>query len=82
MYQSLFFNKFAGLRPTALVKERLWHRLFPVNFVKFLKTPFFTANLWTTACVYSCTYDEVHSIKGFEIKKKWKGNTKNKESTL
>ena len=40
MYQSLFFNKFAGLRPTTLVKERLWHRFFPVNFVKFLKTPF------------------------------------------
>ena len=40
MYQSLFFDKFAGLRPTTLVKERLWHRFFPVNFVKFLKTPF------------------------------------------
>ena len=28
--QSLFFNKVAGL----------WHRCFPVNFVKFLRTPF------------------------------------------
>ena len=24
-----------------LVKERLWHRCFPVNFAKFLRTPFY-----------------------------------------
>ena len=28
----------------------LWHRCFPVNFVKFLRT-FFTEHLWTTASV-------------------------------
>ena len=38
--QSLFFNKVAGLRPATLLKKRLWHRYFPVNFVKFLRTPF------------------------------------------
>ena len=38
--QSLFFNKVAGLRPATLLKKRLWHRRFPVNFVKFLRTPF------------------------------------------
>ena len=37
---SLFFNKVAGLRPAALLKKRLWHRCFPVNFVTFLITPF------------------------------------------
>ena len=37
---SLFFNKVAGLRPATLLKKRLWHRCFPVNFVKFLRTPF------------------------------------------
>ena len=37
--QSLFFNKVAGLRPATLLKKRLWHRRFPVNFVKFLRTP-------------------------------------------
>ena len=36
--QSLFFNKVAGLRP--LLKKRLWYRCFPVNFAKFLRTPF------------------------------------------
>ena len=38
--QSLSFNKVADLRPATLLKKRLWHRCFPVNFVKFLRTPF------------------------------------------
>ena len=38
--QSLFFNKVAALRPATLLKKRLWHSCFPVNFVKFLRTPF------------------------------------------
>ena len=33
-YQSLFFNKVAGLRR------------FPVNFVKFLRAPSFIEHLW------------------------------------
>ena len=38
---SLFLNKIAGLR--------LQHRRFPVNFVKFLRTPLFTEHLRGTA---------------------------------
>ena len=38
--QILFFNKAAGLRPATLIKKRLWHRCFPVSFLKFLRTPF------------------------------------------
>ena len=38
--QSLLFNKVAGLKPATLLKKRLWHRCFPVNSVKFLRTPF------------------------------------------
>ena len=38
--QRLFFNKVAGPRPVTLLKKSLWHRFFPVNFAKFLKTPF------------------------------------------
>ena len=38
LYLSL--NKVAGLRPTTLLKKRLWHRCFPVTFLKFLTTPF------------------------------------------
>ena len=40
--QSLIFNKVAGPRPATLLKKRLWHRCFHVNFVKFLRTPFLT----------------------------------------
>ena len=39
--QSLVFNKVAGLR-----QKRLWHRCFPVNFGKFLRTPFLTEQFW------------------------------------
>ena len=41
-HQSLFFNKVAGLRSATLLKNRLWQACFPVNFAKFLRTPFFT----------------------------------------
>ena len=40
------FTKFTGkhlcqsLRPATLLKKRLWQRYFPVNFAKFLRTPF------------------------------------------
>ena len=40
LYQSLVFNKVAGLRPATLLKKRLWHRCFTKNFAKFLRTPF------------------------------------------
>ena len=43
--QSLFFNKVAGLRPATLLTKRLWHRCFPVNFAKFLRTLCFTEHL-------------------------------------
>ena len=34
------FNKVAGLRPATLLKKKLYHKCFPVNFLKFLRTPF------------------------------------------
>ena len=41
--QRLIFNKVSGLRPLlkrpTLLKKRLWHSCFPVNFVKYLRTP-------------------------------------------
>ena len=42
MYQKLFLNKVAFLRPAALLKKRPWHRCFSVSFMKFLRTLFFT----------------------------------------
>ena len=38
--QRLFFNKVVGLKPATLLKKRLWHKCFPVNFANFLKTTF------------------------------------------
>ena len=37
--QNLFFNTAVGLRLA-------WHRCFPVNFAKFLRTPFIIEHLW------------------------------------
>ena len=56
--QSLPFNKIAGLRPATLLKERLWHRCFLVNFAKFLRTLFFTEQLWWLLLNHIC-------LKGF-----------------
>ena len=38
--QSLLLNKVVGLRSATLLRRRLWHRYFPVNFAYFLRTPF------------------------------------------
>ena len=32
--------------PATLLQKRPWHWCFPVNFAKFLRTPFFTQHLW------------------------------------
>ena len=37
---SLFFTKVVGLSPETLLKMRLQHRCFPVNFSKFSRPPF------------------------------------------
>ena len=38
--QSLLFNKVWGIRPAMLLKKKLWHRCFPVNYAKFLRSTF------------------------------------------
>ena len=42
---SLLFNKVAGLKTVTLLKKKFWYKCFPVNFSKFLKTPFITEHL-------------------------------------
>ena len=34
------------LRPATLLKKRLWHRSFPVNFAEFLSVTFLKEHLW------------------------------------
>ena len=45
LFQSLFFNKVAGLRLATLLKKKLWLRCFPVNFENFLRRPFLAEHL-------------------------------------
>ena len=45
LYQSLIFNKVAALRPANLLKKRLRHKCFSVNFVKFLRITFLQATV-------------------------------------
>ena len=44
--QSLFSKEVAVLRRATLLKERLWHRCFSVNFAKLLRTTLF----WIICC--------------------------------
>ena len=46
LYQSLLFDKVAGLSPATLLKKRLWHKCFLVNFANFLRRPFFREHFW------------------------------------
>ena len=47
------------LRPAALLKKRFWHRYFPANFAKFLRTPFFTEQLRWLLLKHSSKQPEV-----------------------
>ena len=53
LYQSLFSNKVAGLRSATLLKKSPWHRCFPVNFGKFLRTPFYRTPSNNCFCIFN-----------------------------
>ena len=38
-----------SLRPATLLRKRPWHRCFPVDFAKFIRTPFIIEHLWWLA---------------------------------
>ena len=46
-----------GLRPTTLLKKRLWHRCFPGGFVKFLRTLFLQNTEYLRATASCCSTD-------------------------
>ena len=48
---------FSCLRPATLLKKRLWHRCFPVNFTKFLRTHLLKERLWWL--LLSCTLSKI-----------------------
>ena len=65
--QSILFNKVAGLRPATLLKKKLWHRRFPINFPKFLRTPFFTEDLLATASVFDLSFHSISRNKPLKL---------------
>ena len=52
-----------------LLKRRLWHRCFPVNFAKFLRAPFVTEHLWWLLLLISFNLLLVVSISMLILKK-------------
>ena len=49
----------SGLRSATLLKKRLWYWCFPVNFAKFLRTPFLENT--ASGCFYQSVFtDEFH----------------------
>ena len=38
-----------SLKAATLLKNRLWHKCFSVNFAKFLGPTFFIEHIWATA---------------------------------
>ena len=62
--QSLFFNKVVD-QPANLLKARLWHRFFPVNFAKFLRTPFFIEHLCWNIDSQDSPFQEQESVVPF-----------------
>ena len=78
------FAKFTGkhlcLRPATLLKMRLWHRCFPVNFVKFLRTPFLqNTSRWLLLYGFSLSKLEKLSSESEELKE---ASLDNKQESL
>ena len=56
--------KVAGLKPAILLKRRLRHRCFPLNFVKFLRTTFSQNTSGGCFCFHkSCSSDNIKRIE-------------------
>ena len=56
------FAKFTG-RPVTLLKGRIWHRCFPVNFAKFLRIPFLQTPLDECFCTSITISSATHERK-------------------
>ena len=59
------FNNVGGLRPATLLKKSLWHRYFPLNFTKFLRTTFLQ-NSSGRLLLHSHTNSPVHCIRKYD----------------
>ena len=52
----------------ALLKRRLWHRCFPVNLVKFLRTLFLTEPLWWLLLYTGSTFIDFYFTTDINLK--------------
>ena len=76
-YAGVFFNKVDGLRPATLLKKKLWHTRFPMNFVKILRTPLNgccrrklgCCNTSTVSCfiLISCFFEDFFKVSKEQI---------------
>ena len=65
--QSLFFNKVEGVRSATLLKKRLWHRCFSVNFAKFLGIPFYRTPRTTASFLFYEDFSYICCSKYFVV---------------
>ena len=68
---------FKRLRPVTLLKKRLWHSYFLVNFVKFVRTPFSRTPLGD--CFYITRRKKIKTNRNFNHFQTHKENNKKKE---
>ena len=63
-----FSIKLQAAAPATLLKKRLWHRCFPMNFAKFLRTPF-SQNTpgWLLLYYFMCFIDLIVPKRCFEL---------------
>ena len=61
------FIKFTGKHVSESLTKRLWHRCFPVNFVKFLRTPFLWWLLLKKMTMFSKTNFSTHDSAYWQL---------------
>ena len=61
--QNFLSNKVAGLESATLLKETLWHRCFPVNFAKFLRT--LNGHFRAIASIDTAKYSKLIVLRNF-----------------
>ena len=64
--QSLILIKMQASRLATSLKKRLWHRYFPVNFAKCLRTAFFAEHLWWLLLNQNKCFDKVSEKLRFQ----------------
>ena len=48
----------------SFLTKRIWNKCFPVNFMKFPRTLFFTEHLWVTASKIKALFIQDHIFTG------------------